>query len=1597
MSKAGNNNDKLFVPNSSDISLWTFHWTEGDRYYITADVNGSTQYLKISSGGLTLVSEPDDACKIQVVPGTGAHSGEICLKSGNATLTYSGNIENGFKTGGSAGTEWLRFVELSELTEDYFMPYSAVKVSVSDEEVTNGSRIIVYTRVWNDTAKKYEFYAVDHDGSLVRCYESGDDIEWVGSRLNSMLWNFVEYYWEGTTDPNFYYELFNQYSEKFIAPQVSDGQILSDSTIGLNMNGRRDGKYYTPIFAWDEDNYAYVGLKADVENGTIVSCPRSEADDFYFAVVQDIPVDDTLHLVDTVDNTQYGITMKIKDFGTRNEMSNFLGSNAGGAVNNTDPNLLSTALGENGYPTTKAGNDLSAWFGDAREVNHLFVESTFRASGYYEYDATQNFASLHGSDFVLYQEIGTVENNGVHYQHGQFFPFNDLTAGVYASANYKNLTNAGGSSLPESDPRKYEQLYLVKNQNYYLGMEIEASFTQTPDGLDDWGHDIIYEFTGDDDFWLYVDGELIIDLGGIHNALSGSVNYRTGDVMVNGTHTTLRALFESNFRGRNPDASEDEVKAYLARYFEEGSTIFKDYTSHTMKIFYLERGAGASNLHMRFNLVAIKTGTVELSKELGQVDEPDTVLAEFPYQIYYKKAGSDEEYLLTNALPDSPEQTDDFVVHKGTDTAVSYHEVFMIAGIPYRDVFLLKPGETAEISFPEDMTTYRIVECGVNTEVYESVAVNGTAIPGTRGAGYPSDRADFGIEEATADERARVVYRNNVNPEALRTLTIQKLLYDEHGVNEIGADTDNTAFSFRLYMGTEFEAEPDVAHMHTYHVKDPQGYYCKWDTSAQKFTKIGNGISDYSALTEEQKEAASFTTSINGAISRIPAGYTVVIRDVLAGTRFKVVERPGEIPDGYSFQKYLYYENESGGAQPQTLTAAKTGVSDTITAGEDPAVKVCNLKGWGLRVNKVWSDAEYMTDRKPTYFAVFTRSVSESETGAAETGGETGSGSESGTENGNGNVSESGSGPAVENLTLVTVPIEGSAERRTTLRQLPYGESSLYWYFLPLPVDVPFDRYEIREVKLTNPAVDADGYVTAYESMDVIPHEGELVIRGTQKSESAEADFTYTVLYDKGQVSQGSNVRVDTVTNNRPGIVLKKTDWSGNALAGAVFTLKDEAGDAIGTFTSDENGLITTAFLSDNQNYTLTETNAPKGYHGLEDPVTMCLNNGAVTVSSVEETYYILEQGDGKTPELTIKNKPFELKVIKQGVKNDGSAETLGGVHFELHREIKVDNVVSMELVPMTGYGDLVSAAGTGIVTGVDETLHDSRSSRSYYLIEKNAASGYLKMDEKIRFTITENGTVILDPSNAAELAEPVQDEESGKLTYTILVKNYEAAASIRIIKVDQMGMALEGAEFSISGKGITTQSRLVSGIPEASADSDDAGNPASPAASENPAAADSKVGSENPASSDSSAALENQKTAGSVDGSDTRTSSETTRAVQDAVIYVNESIPAGTYTLTETSAPAGYIGLEGPVTIMVKNENGTEMTVSASIGGKEFKYPEIARDKESGVWTITITNQTGYELPSTGGPGTGHFTVTGSLLIALAGGSLLRRRRRIS
>ncbi len=97
------------------------------------------------------------------------------------------------------------------------------------------------------------------------------------------------------------------------------------------------------------------------------------------------------------------------------------------------------------------------------------------------------------------------------------------------------------------------------------------------------------------------------------------------------------------------------------------------------------------------------------------------------------------------------------------------------------------------------------------------------------------------------------------------------------------------------------------------------------------------------------------------------------VRSLLAGTLFNVIERSDEVPDGYSFQRYVYNGNNSDAEED-------VGVGGIIAADADSHVIVNNLRGWGLRVNKVWRDEDYMSERDPVYFAVFTKGKTKSST-----------------------------------------------------------------------------------------------------------------------------------------------------------------------------------------------------------------------------------------------------------------------------------------------------------------------------------------------------------------------------------------------------------------------------------------------------------------------------------------------------------------------------------------------------------------------------------------------------------------------------------------
>lgn len=352
-----------------------------------------------------------------------------------------------------------------------------------------------------------------------------------------------------------------------------------------------------------------------------------------------------LPTVDTIDSTSKGITMRMINY---SKPAAGLSDKIGGpyTVNNVSggikQNLLKRVLTE-GYPVTVGGTSLKTLFTGGTNVNHLFLQSSFNEDGSYEYSSFKNYAHLEDNgNFTVYDALGTPsEENRPYFQRGNFMPYNSISAsGV---SKNKNLYDESGNKLSDTDSAHGKTLYKTQGTpDYYFGMYVEADFNQPRNGQLKNKSDMVYEFNGDDDLWVYVDGVLMLDIGGIHDAHSGSINFATGAITYDSVSgTTIKTQFQT--AGVFPDGSPwDDSK--VSEFFN-GNTL-KDFTAHNFKMFYMERGAGASNLKMKFNLEVIPTYEVNFNK----VDTQGSALpgAEFEIRddsdssrVYNVTSGSD--------------------------------------------------------------------------------------------------------------------------------------------------------------------------------------------------------------------------------------------------------------------------------------------------------------------------------------------------------------------------------------------------------------------------------------------------------------------------------------------------------------------------------------------------------------------------------------------------------------------------------------------------------------------------------------------------------------------------------------------------------------------------------------------------------------------------------------------------------------------------------------------------------------------------------------------------------------------------------------------
>ena len=332
--------------------------------------------------------------------------------------------------------------------------------------------------------------------------------------------------------------------------------------------------------------------------------------------------------------------LKFYSYGTTgNGINNFTGDAS------VRSGIVANQLGRDNYPYLNTANSdvyspesLGYLFGSGdnnvtayNNLNHLFV---LNEEGYYHYNSDNNYAFLTENgpgvtDFTVYSKTFPEEGADNQYFGVGFFPFNDYN-------EYYNCIHGRNFGGWHGDDRQKEGHY-----NHHFGMSLSGTFIMPPEGKYN-GNDIIYEFSGDDDMWVFIDGVLILDVGGIHNPAHGIINFTDGVVTVNGVvQTDLRTKYKQ-VTGNDWDDS--------------------DFSQHDFRVFYIERGGMYSNLELTYNLpLTQKTNTGNISFDKVSSSDESLKLPGAKFALYTDSA-CEEPFTLASYPIESVSDEDGVVV-----------------------------------------------------------------------------------------------------------------------------------------------------------------------------------------------------------------------------------------------------------------------------------------------------------------------------------------------------------------------------------------------------------------------------------------------------------------------------------------------------------------------------------------------------------------------------------------------------------------------------------------------------------------------------------------------------------------------------------------------------------------------------------------------------------------------------------------------------------------------------------------------------------------------------------------------------------------------
>lgn len=365
-------------------------------------------------------------------------------------------------------------------------------------------------------------------------------------------------------------------------------------------------------------------------------------------------------------------------------------------------------------------------------------------------------------------EMPFVYENGTYTfdasQNGVYFSANSSQGSTAAQSNGRLYFNEGnpqsnggtygdGSSTVWMPFNSTQNISGESNCNYHFGMAATIPFTMTANGKmnqnDDSSEDITFSFSGDDDVWVFIDGQLVLDIGGIHNRLDATINFAENTWSLSKSNTVNVAVADYNGAAISGKLFNDDNGTGTLNQTREN---FAATDSHELTIFYLERGAGSSNCKIQFNLPM--KDTVSVTKRATQSISSDGTVSPLTAAEQAVVDNIDFGFTLTkNGTP---------VANTNYNLMNANGQVISTPSTDANGHFTLRNGQTAR--FVGEIVTggaeYQVVEDAVEakgfklpTYTYSGTAAGGFTVSSTsyaKGSDIPSTTQNLTSAAVTA-------------------------------------------------------------------------------------------------------------------------------------------------------------------------------------------------------------------------------------------------------------------------------------------------------------------------------------------------------------------------------------------------------------------------------------------------------------------------------------------------------------------------------------------------------------------------------------------------------------------------------------------------------------------------------------------------------------------------------------------------------------------------------------------------------------------------------------------------------------------------------